>query len=437
MPRYKSEDLIEFATDVLVKIGFPKKQAKAAAFVFVEADLRGDMAHGLIGGSSIDDILIKVSDNPKELGFRRIEIADYSIDKQKYPTILTIDANGTLGHYVVLDIIPKVIQIAKKYGFCKAYVRNSTHFGDCGVYSEIIANEGLASRVTTTSPPWTKSFIELQEENINSIKNKSRYKGVRKRLGTNPIAWSIPYNRGIVTIDMAVTQRAVSPAIEVARKNTEILGITQEDGGKFYIGTGNKRRELTEKLHLRLSILNKEDLLKELVLLGYSKNIEIKISEPGLLKGPNGEDINFPLVFDSTFKKYFWIAPLGGTYFGYKGYGLNMLIELDNVVGGGNTGIIRQLDKHGCPISSERVSHTIEAYALDVLPFGNVFEKLAQSVKTTKESGNKYLLLPGQKEQRSKELNLKKGIFYDSVQVNKLKKLGEKVGVPFDLAPLR
>ena len=38
--------------------------------ILVEADLRGDHAQGIAGAVGLDDILVKVSDNSKELGFR-------------------------------------------------------------------------------------------------------------------------------------------------------------------------------------------------------------------------------------------------------------------------------------------------------------------------------------------------------------------------------
>ncbi len=44
--RCRAQDLIRFGKNVLVEIGFPENQAKAAAMILVEADLRGDHAHG-------------------------------------------------------------------------------------------------------------------------------------------------------------------------------------------------------------------------------------------------------------------------------------------------------------------------------------------------------------------------------------------------------
>ena len=437
--RYKAQDLIQFGKNVLVKIGFPENQAKAAAKILVDADLRGDHAHGIAGGSALDDILVKVNDDAKKFGFKRIEIpkdyGDYELRKP-YDTIITVDAKGTLGHYVALDIIPEIIEIAKKFGMAKAYVRNSTHFGDCGIYSEIIANHDFAARVSCTSNQWTKPFIELQDkEFLDSPSNVLRYKGVKKRFGTNPIAWSIPYEGGIITIDMAATQRAVSPAFEVAKYNARALEITQDKEGISYIGKGDKRKELSEDLHLSLARSEScGQLLNGLNKLGYDTTVKVKNVEKGLLRGPEGEERRYPLALDDTFKNHFWIAPLGGTFFGYKGFGLNMLIELDNVIGGGVTGLIRELDKNGNPKTTERVSQTIEAYAIDVLyPLEVAKIKLRESVKTTIDCGNHLLYLPGQKEQETKRDYLANGIPMTPERIDALKTIAAEVGVPFDI----
>jgi len=435
--RYKAQDLIQFGKRVLMRIGFPPNQAKAAAKILVEADLRGDHAHGIAGGTGLDDILIKVNDNVKKLGFKRIEIPsdheDYEL-KKPYDTVIIADAKGTLGHYVALDIIPEVIKIAKKFGTGKAYIRNSTHFGDCGIYSEIIANHDLAARVTCTSSQWTKPFIELQDkEYIDSPSNLVRYRNVRKRFGTNPLAWSIPYEGGIITIDMAATQRAVSPAIEVGKCNSQALEIIQGKEGIHFIGKGDKKKKLSKDLHLSIARSeSREELHKKLNRLGYGATINVEAVEKGLLKGPDGEEINYPIAFDNTFKNHFWIAPLGGTLFGYKGFGLNTLIELDNVIGGGVTGLIRELDKNGRLKTPERVSQTIEAYAIDVLyPLKVAKIRLGESVKTTKNCGNHLLYLPGQKEQETKKEYLANGIPMTPERINKLKTIASEIGVPF------
>jgi LDH2 family malate/lactate/ureidoglycolate dehydrogenase len=435
--RYSAQALIEFGKDVLVKAGFPEKQAHAASMILVEADLRGDPAHGIAGGNTLPDYIAKVYDDEAEVGFKRIDIADYSIDKQKYPTIISVDAHGGLGHYAALEVIPKLTETAKRYGYAKAYIRNSTHFGDCGIYSERIANQDLAAKVTCTSPPWTKPFIELgDKENKDSPANKKRYEGVTKRFGTNPIAWSIPYQGGLITIDMAATQRAVSPALDVARYNAQALNIKRNKNGIFSIRCNGTEVKLSD---IHLSVAKSGSQEEALEKLGIKDPVKLHAVEEGLLKGPEGEEIRFPLVFDDVFKRKFWVAPLGGTYFGYKGFGLNMLIELDNVVGGGVPGLIRVLDSQGNPTTPERVSQTLEAYAIDVIcSLKEAKENLRRSVETTLQCGNSLMCLPGQKEREQRKEYLAQGIPMTAERIRLLKKTASdpRINIPFCLAPV-
>ena len=444
--RYKAEDLIEFVKQILThpQLGMTEKQALATTKILVEADLRGDPDHGIAGGDKLNDVYVKIQDDHDRLGFKRIcnsddlkkqgSNGDFVVEASKYPTMMAVDAKGLLGHYVALEILPVVIKTAKQLGYAKAYIQNSTHFGNCGIYSEMIAENDLAAKVTCTSPAYTKPFIEPQGEPLD---NRNRYDGVKKRFGTNPMAWSIPYDQGIITIDMATTQRAVSPTIRVANDNTAVLGIETGSDGMLYIGKGD-RKTLLRDVHLLLArIENDADLQKELSNLGYEETIRLKSVESGLLKGPDGEDIHHPLAFDEMFKKQFWVAPLGGTFFGYKGFGLNMLVELDNVIGGGEPGLIRKLDADGKPLTPEWVSQTIEAYAIDVkYPLSEAKKRIGESVRTTRRCGNYLMFLPGEKEQIERRKNWKEGIPMTSDQLKKLEAVARKVGVAFNLKPV-
>jgi len=437
MKRYRAEELIEFGKDVLVQAGFPERQALAAATILVEADLRGDHAHGIAGGVSLPEYIAKLHDDEAEIGFKRFEIADYSLDEQKYPTIITVDAHGSLGQYAALEAIPRLIGAAKKYGYAKVYIRNSNHFGDCGIYSERIAQQDLAAKVTCTSSAWTKPFIELNDKaNPHAPANQGRYQGVTKRFGTNPIAWSIPYQGGIITIDMAATQRAVSPALEAARYNSQALNVKRNRAGVLSIRCNDTDVKLSD---IHLSAAKSRSQKEVLEKLGLKESIKLHAVEEGLLKGPQGEEIRFPLAFDEVFKSEFWVAPLGGTYYGYKGFGLNMLIELDNVVGGGVPGLIRVLDGQGKPTTTEWVSQTLEAYAIDVIcPLEEAKKNLRKSVETTLQCGNRLMFLPGQKEQEMRKERLAHGIPMTAERVRTLKQTAAdpRINIAFSLSHL-
>ncbi len=444
--RYRAEDLMELGRQVLTRpqIGMTDRQAMATAKILVEADLRGDPDHGIAGGDKLNDVFVKIQDDYDRLGFKRIcnsddlkkqgNDGDFVVQARKYPTMMAVDAKGLLGHYVALEILPEIIKTAKQLGYAKAYIQNSTHFGNCGIYSEMIAENDLAAKVTCTSPSYTKPFIEPQGEPSD---NRTRYDGVKKRFGTNPMAWSIPYDQGIITIDMATTQRAVSPTIRVANNNASKLGIETGSDGMLYIGKGD-RKTLLRDVHRSLAQKDNEaGLQKELSNLGYEEAVSLEAVESGLLKGPAGEDINYPLAFDEVFKKQFWVAPLGGTFFGYKGFGLNMLVELDNVIGGGEPGLIRRLDADGKPETPEWVSQTIEAYAIDTrYPMAEAKKRIGESVRTTRHCGNDLMFLPGEKEQFLRQKNLVEGIPMTSDQLKKLEAIALKLGVVFNLKPV-
>jgi len=440
---YRAEDLIEFGKAVLSQpaFGFTEAQGYATAKILVEADLRGDPDHGFVSGDKLHEIYVKIHDDPEALGFKRIctpadlrargEKDDFCLDPQKYPTLMTVDARGLLGHYVAIEILPEVIRIAKQFGYAKAYIRNSTHFGNCGIYSEMIAQKDLAAKVSCTAPPYAKPFVALQDD---PVQNPTRYEGVKKRFGTNPISWSIPYDEGIITIDMATTQRAVSPAVNTANNNAAALGIAMNSNQPVYIGRG-QRKALLRDVHLAIAQVDSDKALQQaLSNLGYDAAVRLQSVEKGLVKGPSGEDINYPLAFDEVFKKQFWIAPLGGTYFGYKGFGLNMLVELDNVTGGGEAGLIRVLDAGGNPRTPERVTQTIEAYAIDmVYSLSDAKKRLGESVRTTRQCGNRLVFLPGEKEQLSRMKLLKEGIPVKADQLERLSGLAKMAGIEFNL----
>jgi LDH2 family malate/lactate/ureidoglycolate dehydrogenase len=174
--------------------------------------------------------------------------------------------------------------------------------------------------------------------------------------------------------------------------------------------------------------------------LGINQDLDLKAAEEGLLKGPGDVDMIFPLAFDELIQKECYVAPLGGTYYGYKGFGLNMLIEMDNVIGGGVPELIRVLSEKGTPLTTERVSQTIEAYALDVwAPLAEIKKRLQVSVETTLRCGNHLLFLPGQKEQENRKKILAEGIPMISDRISVLENVAEhpKVGLRFNLSPIK
>lgn len=378
MPRYNHKQLIEWGTKVLQKYGFSDTNSRLTAEVLVEADLRGIYSHGLVGGSSLDDIFEKIKGGGIVVNSEPILI------KRKYPTIAHIDANGGLGHPFSIKSANLAKDIARKHGTAKVYVFNSSHFGAAGIYSEMIAEDkDLVGIVTCTAPAWSVPFIE-----------NNNYDGAKKRLGTNPIAWSIPYENGIITIDKATTQKAVSPAVIIAKENEKIIRERGIDPNKIK----QKRGAHPE--------------LKEL---------------PGdYLFSQSGEEIVYPPSYE--FVEVCSVRTLGGTNFGHGGNGLCQCVELHNIIGGAKPGYLPT----GSRTADGRVGHTFEAYKIDSLfSREETLSRLTEDIEDIKGYGGPNMLLPGQKEAECKKEFLEKGILYTEAQVRKLQKMGETAGVPF------
>jgi len=411
--RYKAEDLIRFGRDVLVKMGFSEKQACTAVKILVEADLRGNYVDGIAGENGLDEILAKVND-------KKIEIVDFS-DLGKYPTMICVDANGTLGQYVASETIDRVIERMKKYGLVKADIANSGYFGDCGIYSEKIAEQNMAAKVSSTLYP--RKYLHQILDGEEDTNTTSR-------------VWSIPYEEGIITIDESAIKRAVEPVSKVAEHNMAVLNITKEKGEIFYVNVGNQRKKLSE-IHLEAAKLkSQQEVLEKL---GYQKSVDLLSVEAGLLKGPEGEDINYPLALDDVFQNSFKITQLGATYSNYYQSVNTFLTVLENIFLFGffpDVRIVEELMSLELPPTLDgRFSQRIETHSMEIIM------PLAEAKRKVKEVADRILqrynlmYLPGRREQETKKDYLVNGIPMTSERINCLGEIGEKIGIPFKAKP--
>jgi L-2-hydroxycarboxylate dehydrogenase (NAD+) len=348
---FKPEVIKSYCEKLLIKYGVPQTKAEVTAGVLVEADMRGVFSHGI---NSLDLIVIN---SIRQGGTNPNAQAEDKTRNPSFP-IRHIDAHGDLGHPMAMDAADMAKDLARKHGYGKVYVADANHFGMGAIYTEkMCAEKDLAARVTSTTPSLVKP-----------------YGGKRNRLGTNVFAWSIPYDRGFVTIDMATTIHAVSGAL----------------------------RALIEGFTFPFPVF-----------------------------GPSGTKTTDPRVFDGfvDFLKRGSMIPLGGmgeegADAGYKGTGLAMLIELDNVIGAGDSGFIDPLidDKN------RRIRQTFEAWRIDTLfEQGGALERISKTISDIKSQQGEDMLLPGEKESIQREKAVKHGICYTDAQIARLENLGQSV----------
>jgi LDH2 family malate/lactate/ureidoglycolate dehydrogenase len=96
------------------------------------------------------------------------------------------------------------------------------------------------------------------------------------------------------------------------------------------------------------------------------------------------------------------------------------------------------LDEAGNPTTPERVSHTVEVYAIDIImPLAEAKKRLKQSVDTTIACGNTLMLLPGQREQETRRDYLTHGVPMTRERIDFLRRVADdnRVRLPFELRP--
>ncbi|MHA1759387.1 MAG: Ldh family oxidoreductase [Candidatus Heimdallarchaeota archaeon] len=365
---FKTKDIFDFAFKVLVESGYPEEAAKATVHVLLEADKRGIFSHGLAGGTGLEEAVSCVG------LFSTVKPqAKPIVLKQDYPTLAVIDANASPGHissFIAVDLVKK---LARKYGIAKVFVKQANHFGAAGVYSEMIAKESdLVGTVTCTTSALVKPMGD-DPEGLDYTKGA----GKKVRIGTNPIAISIPYTGGILTVDMALTKMAANYCIK-SYKIGDKLTIPEYAADENYISTLDPHEFITIK------------------------------DGKQYLKGS--------------------IFPLGSTHTGYKGDALLRFIEVEHSIGGGPT------ENIGVGSKDERVSLAFQAQVVDFHYSKEEALSRVKSLMTDYET--KYFgpstRWPGDRSILALEYSNKEGIPYSDGQIEMLKRAAKKVGIEFD-----
>ncbi len=365
---FRIDEIKNFAFEVLKKSGYSEENARATAYALVEADKKGIFSHGLAGGTGLEEAV-------KRTGLFTTVIPDAKpkILSKKYPTIAIIDGNASPGHISSMFAIKLIKKLARKFGIAKVFVIEANHFGAAGIWSEMIANErDLIGNVTCTTSALVKPMGD-DPEGLDYTKGA----GKEVRLGTNPLAVSIPYTNGIITLDMALTKMAANYCIK-AYKTGEMLTISE------YVADENYKSTLDPKDFIGMK---------------------------------NGKQYLKGSIF-----------PLGSTHSGYKGDILLRMIEIELAVYGGS------LEKAEMGSRYKRVALAFQAQAIDTLYTKDEAKKRVQDIMVDYESkyfGSKTRW-PGDRASKAAKYSEKEGIPYAQGQIEMLKRAAEYVGYNFD-----
>lgn len=180
--RVDAAALTQFTRAVFVAAGVPPGDAESEADVLVWANLRGVDSHGVLRIPWYLDMIDRGQMNPKP-DVRVLE---------ETAAVLYVDADRALGPVATIPVMRQVMDKARSVGIGWGLIRNVTHQGAMGYYTELAAAADLAGMAVVCSPP-------------NMAPYGARAAGVHN----SPIAISVPAaRRRPLTLDMATSVAA-------------------------------------------------------------------------------------------------------------------------------------------------------------------------------------------------------------------------------------
>jgi len=198
-----------FVHDTFKSIGVPDMDSMICRNVLLDADRKGLDTHGVNR--------LKPVYYDRVLAGKQKPITELEVIREG-PTTAVLDAHNGMGMVAAHDAMAKAISKAKKYGMGMTVVRNSTHFGIAGYYSEMASKQGLLGITGTNARPAIAPTF-----------------GVEPMLGTNPMTFSFPTDEAFpFTLDCAtsIIQRG---KVEVyAREHKQLPeGLIIDDKGDY------------------------------------------------------------------------------------------------------------------------------------------------------------------------------------------------------------
>lgn len=189
-------ELSALATDILAGSGLSLGDARLAAEILCDAQLRGSQSHGLMHLPVYLRGLLDGSANAAP---------QYRVDAVANGTVV-IDADNAMGVLAGAYAVDFLMPVARHQGIAAAAVRNSNHFGVAGYFAERAAQQGLICMVFSNASPTMAPT------------------GATEALfGTNPIAFGFPMAAAEpVIMDMATSAVARARIRQAGREGRMI-----------------------------------------------------------------------------------------------------------------------------------------------------------------------------------------------------------------------
>jgi LDH2 family malate/lactate/ureidoglycolate dehydrogenase len=193
---FPQPDLVRFATEALAARDVPLTDADLTARSLVQADQRGIYSHGLLRLPLYCEALRLGGINPRpSLKFSKDE-----------GSVAVLDADAALGQVAMQAAVERVISVGRAQGIAAVAVHNSSHFGAGAFWSDLLAEAGFMSFITSSTGPVV-----------------APHGGTSKVLGTNPLTLGVPSSSGWpLTADLATSNGAYGKVIAAKNEGTQL-----------------------------------------------------------------------------------------------------------------------------------------------------------------------------------------------------------------------
>lgn len=205
--RVEAERLRAFVQRIFERLDVPPKDARTAADVLIQADLRGVDSHGVARLQWYTTGLQNGSMEARP----RIHIVHETL------STATIHGGDGLGQVVGTWTMQRCIEKAQNVGAGFAAVRNSNHFGIAGYYAMMtLPHDMIGISLTNSRPHVVPTF------------------GRRTLLGTNPIAVAVPAGKERpFVLDMATSAIPLGKVEIASRKEVPLQsGLAVDSQGR-------------------------------------------------------------------------------------------------------------------------------------------------------------------------------------------------------------
>jgi len=201
MPLVPAAALTDFSTQLLIAGGVGADEARLVAESLVGANLRGHDSHGVM---RIPYYLDTVKKGETVAG------APFTIEKENDTTVVA-DGHWGFGQTQAGKLMGMLVDKAREHGTGLGTLKRSGHIGRLGEYCEQAAAAGLVSLIMVNTHGCTRRVAPPG--------------GKAPRLGTNPLAFGVPYQGETIVLDFGTSATA-----EGKVRVKKIAGQTCPDG---------------------------------------------------------------------------------------------------------------------------------------------------------------------------------------------------------------